>query len=479
MTGFASLPVLRRTLLLIGILVLFCVRSGAWATGQPETDCSEPSDHDDGDDECDVDGDENHEDGGDDADRTAEQRNVVHEDRRSCDDHDACTADACSEGRCAHDPIPGCTSCSDASQCDDGNGCTVDACSEGGVCGHQWIDGCQRCESDLDCNDANPCTSEVCTAGACKRFAIADCKPCEAASDCDDGQACTADVCSEGSCSHIQMDGCQPCESNADCDDHNPCTGEACTAGACKRFAIADCKPCEGASDCNDGSACTDDTCSDGVCQHARVEHCTPCGSDADCNDGDACTIDRCDAGACVQEKAPKCSTPEICGDCIDNDGDGLVDYEDPDCCAQMHALTMQRMKVRRPGGKPHRKGLRLKAVYAESMPAGFDPKHQDTSIQLSDSRGQLFCKTIAASHWMKRRGGFKFWDMNSSFAGGLSDGRFMTRRNGRVLFRTQGKKVQLRSVDGGRLRVTVRVGGQCMQSSMALHERKNGLVFP
>ncbi|HYR95352.1 MAG TPA: hypothetical protein VEM57_01395 [Candidatus Binatus sp.] len=436
MTLLASLPVLRRIVLLIGILVLFCVRSGASAHEYRATSsCSGPSDDDGNDDheECGDDLDDGDEEGGDD-------------DGRSCDDHDPCTADACSDGHCVHDAIPGCTACSEASQCGDGDACTADTCPEG-VCEHHDIEGCQRCESDGDCGD---------------------------------GDACTADACSDGACSHEQTAGCQPCAADADCDDHDLCTGESCTAGACKRFTIADCQPCTTATDCDDRSACTTDTCSDGVCQHGRIEGCTPCAADTDCSDGDACTINRCDAGACAHERAPECSKPqEICGDCIDNDGDGLVDYEDPDCCAQMQGLAVQRMMVRRPGGKAHRKRLRLKAVYAEAMPPGFDPQRQDTSIQISDRRGQLLCKTIQASHWMKRRRGFKFWDMNGSFAGGLSDGRFMTRQSGRVLFRTQGKKVQLRSVEGTNLRVTVRVGTRCTQSSMTLQQRKNGLSYP
>jgi hypothetical protein len=451
---------LRRIVLMIAILVVFCVRTGARADDQSPAEPACPAespdhgdDHDDGDDDHDeCEGDE-HEDGDhDDGDEDGEHHDVGHYERygkgRSCDDQDPCTTDACSDGHCTHVAVDGCTACTgpEDSACDDGDACTADTCSDG-ICRHAESEGCQRCE---------------------------------VSADCDDHDACTTDTCSAGACEHASLVGCERCEVAADCDDHDRCTGESCVAGSCKRFPIADCKPCTSGAECNDGSACTDDACTDGVCTYARIEGCTPCGADTDCDDHEACTIDRCNEGACAHERKAECPKPvEVCGDCLDNDGDGLVDYEDPDCCAQMNPLVVRRLMLRRPGARPHGKRLRLKSVYADAMPAGFDPLRNDTSIQISDRRGQLLCKTIAAHHWMKRRKGFKFWDMNGSFAGGLSDGRFMVKRSGRILFRSQGKKIQLRSIDGTTLRVTVRHGNRCTQSSMALHERKNALVFP
>src|SRR5262249_40980564 len=89
----------------------------------------------------------------------------------------------------------------------------------------------------------------------------------------------------------------------------------------------------------------------------------------------------------------------EQCGDCIDNDGDGLVDYEDPDCCAQLLSLGLKHASLR-VATAPGRGALRVKATYASTAPSGFDPLGQDTSFQVSDASGPIFCTTIAASHW-------------------------------------------------------------------------------
>ncbi len=51
-----------------------------------------------------------------------------------CDDHNACTTDACGSP-CLHTPIAGCTVCTTSADCNDSNVCTNDTCSFG-VCAH-------------------------------------------------------------------------------------------------------------------------------------------------------------------------------------------------------------------------------------------------------------------------------------------------------------------------------------------------------
>jgi hypothetical protein len=167
-----------------------------------------------------------------------------------------------------------------------------------------------------------------------------------------------------------------------------------------------------------------------------------------------------------------------VCGDCIDNDRNGLVDYEDPACCQATVQLGLGKLMLR--PGKKRGDRIRLASQYSPAIPQGFDPLTHDTSIQLSDANGVIFCTTVTADHWMVRnRRHLAFWDRKGQFSGGLSDGRFTVKRSGQVLFRTHGKKVRLRTMDAGAVRVTVRTGAVCSQAEATLRARKATLIAP
>ena len=335
--------------------------------------------------------------------------------------------------------------------CDDGNACTVDSCHGTGGCTHEAIAGCQPCTTASDCDSGNACTTETCDAGRCVYQPISGCQPCATASDCTDGNACTTESCNAGRCAYDTIAGCQPCTTASDCNDRNACTTESCNAGRCAHDTIGGCEPCTTVSDCDDGNACTTETCNAGRCGHAVVADCTPSPT----------------------------KPVEICGDCIDNDGDGLVDWEDPDCCEQLIAMQPQRVMLKRPTAKG-RNRMRVKAIYSYFTPVGFDPNQHDTSLQISDGAGQVVCATVPAGHWMRptpRR--FSFCDKDGTFAGGLRDGRFVKRKSGRVIFRAVSRKFPNRPIDGTSVRITVRVGNQCSQSTMGLRAKKKALVYP
>src|SRR3989442_1409242 len=113
-------------------------------------------------------------------------------------------------------------------------------------------------------------------------------------------------------------------------------------------------------------------------------------------------------------------------------------------------------------------------------MPESFDPGSEDTSIQISDANGQVFCQTVAARNWTHpRRRTFRFKDKKGLFAGGLRNGKFRLKKTGEIMFRTRGKRVALRATDGRDVNVTVRVGDRCAQSRMTLRLKRKGLVFP
>jgi len=182
----------------------------------------------------------------------------------------------------------------------------------------------------------------------------------------------------------------------------------------------------------------------------------------------------------CEHTADPSCQPREICGNCIDDDGDGLVDAEDPDCCSAPVALDLRKLKIRLAGGKITGSRMRMKARSAQFAMQSMDPVTQDTSIQISDGHGQVFCQTITAKNWKHpNRRTYRFRDKAGSFAGGLKNGNFKMKKNGKVLFRTRGKKVSLRSTTGENVLVTLRVGNQCAQTQMSLRSLKKGLVFP
>ena len=109
--------------------------------------------------------------------------------------------------------------------------------------------------------------------------------------------------------------------------------------------------------------------------------------------------------------RSPNRASGETCGNCADDDGDGFVDYEDPDCCTRTLTLDLQTFKLNAPKPKLLLKRLSLTGLYAGVASESFDPLSQDTSVQVSDASGQLLCTTIEASHWMHRtRRKIAFW---------------------------------------------------------------------
>jgi hypothetical protein len=305
------------------------------------------------------------------------------------------------------------------------------------------------------------------------------------ASACDDGDACTVDACVAGACAATPVDGCVACTSGADCEDADTCTLDVCgAAGVCEHETLAACPSCSSDADCADADACTTEQCgATGSCLVTVAPGCQACSADADCNDADTCTTDTCAAGACVHASIPSCVPAEICGDCLDNDGDGQVDYEDSDCCGSQAGLEIRRMKLNPTTEKVKATKLRLKAKHVAFDAASLDPAHQDTTLQIADGAGQVFCQTITADHWThKKKRVFRFKDKPGAFAGGLARGAFKLKKNGKIAFNAKGKKMVLSPTSGQAITVTLRVGEQCAQMQLGMRGARragHGLVFP
>jgi hypothetical protein len=245
--------------------------------------------------------------------------------------------------------------------------------------------------------------------------------------------------------------------------------------------AIPGCKTCQQVSDCADDDECTTEACSAGRCEYTQAEECActnqpeVCGDGTD-NDCDGATD--CDDANC--SAAPGCEAPaEVCGDCIDNDFDGLVDYEDSDCCAEQMTLGLKKVTLGTKAPRSRGNGLRMKARSLRGNRGVFNPLRDDTTLQIKDESGQLFCTTVVSKYWKKKGKSFRFRDKKGSFAGGLKKGRFKVKKNGQIVFRTSGRKMTLRAPSKRQINLTLRVGDSCWQAPTTLRQRKSRLVAP
>jgi hypothetical protein len=86
-----------------------------------------------------------------------------------------------------------------------------------------------------------------------------------------------------------------------------------------------------------------------------------------------------------------------VCDNCLDDDGDGLIDAEDPVCCATPQPLSVTDARFR-----PHRSTLRVHATLPAGTFADLDPRRQDVMLQIRSDAGELVCCTIVSTQWQK-----------------------------------------------------------------------------
>ena len=197
-------------------------------------------------------------------------------DGTACDDGSLCTAgDACSTGACGGAPV----------ETDDHNPCTADACSPSGGVSHTPTPG-------MACGDGDLCNgSEVCNAaGAC----VAGTPTAT-----DDHNPCTADSCNPatGEAVHTNDDG-------AICSDGNACTRvDACRAGACVG---SDPVVCAALDQCHTAGTCDP---SNGVCSTPNAANGTSCSDGSGCTQSDTCQNGTCTSGAAVTCQNGTCNS--------------------------------------------------------------------------------------------------------------------------------------------------------------------------
>jgi hypothetical protein len=195
-----------------------------------------------------------------------------------------------------------------------------------------------ECARDADCSDGNACTVDACAGGVCT-FAARSCDDADACSVdtsdpaagcqysavlCNDVDACTLDTCDAAG-------GCRT--SPLVCDDANPCTNDSCDSALGCRFA---------ARSCDDANPCTVDSCNAaaGGCVATPLAGCRPCADASQCGDAKVCTDDVCTAaGTCSNPKnRASCDDGNLCtvgdrclnGSCI---GGPIMNCNDGDPC--------------------------------------------------------------------------------------------------------------------------------------------------
>ena len=261
---------------------------------------------------------------------------------KSCNDGNACTADACDKqsGKCSFTNLT--TACDDGTKCtdndtcangaclgksvncDDDNPCTDDSCDQ--------VKGCQNAANTAPCNDSDACTDfDQCASAQCLG------KPKDVAKDCSDDNSCTDDGCDKASgCTHVanvgkcddgnactKNDTCQKglcapgpsicaCQKDADCagqEDGDLCNGTlSCVANKCVVNA-ATIITCDASSD----TSCSQNQCTPktGKCALVSVNEAKTCDAD-----GSVCTVgDVCKAGKCLAGPAAKCGDSSVCTD--------------------------------------------------------------------------------------------------------------------------------------------------------------------
>jgi len=366
-----------------------------------------------------------------------------------------------------------------------------------GVCGDTVVSPGEQCERNADCG-AGICVDCSCQSATTTTTTTASSSTttttvppeCDDDADCNHGSVDGAFVCEDGHC-------VPACDEDSDCIQGSPQGAFVCDDGHCV-------PPCDADSDCNQDSTSGAFVCVDG--------HCVPGGSSttsttttttststsshssttstnttttstslAGCRSDDDCPVGRCVDGVCTPEcednadcnvGSPtgalvcvdgRCQGGEVCDDCTDNDGDGLVDFEDPDCCSQAAGVRfeMQPKKGRFRQVAPQVARLLLKGALARSgLGTMIDPPSQQISVQIRNQSGEVLCARIPAGKFRKTKKGFRYARKKSPLPVELGrnlDGvRVKVSKNGQVRFRVKGRKAQLTTPAEGTLEVTV-----------------------
>ena len=229
----------------------------------------------------------------------------------TCDDNNACTADALKGGaatcdaQCTHGAVTACTS---------GDQCCPSGCSNPGdadcqpTCGNGTVDPGETCDGNCPttCNDNNACTTDTLTGSAATCNVACERAPVTA---CTTGDGCCPSACSRPGdtdcapkCGDGVVDANETCDGNCatSCNDNNACTTDVLTGAAnlcnvtCTNTAVTVCSAT--ADQCCDKTLCnaTNDVDCMPTCGNGTVEPSETCDGNcpASCDDSNPCTTD-------------------------------------------------------------------------------------------------------------------------------------------------------------------------------------------
>jgi hypothetical protein len=153
--------------------------------------------------------------------------------------------------------------------------------------------------------------------------------------------------------------------------------------------------------------------------------------------------------GAGERDGTPRCGADclsldtsgchEVCGNCADDDGDGLVDFEDPDCCGgSPAALALRKVRIRPTGGESK---LQLDAEAALELDGGLATPIRDVFLQLRGAGDpSAFCLRVPAAGLAERRGKLA---LAAGGSGGLGKLALRTKKKtGAIRLQAAGKRL-------------------------------------
>jgi len=146
----------------------------------------------------------------------------------------------------------------------------------------------------------------------------------------------------------------------------------------------------------------------------------------------------------------------ERCDNCRDDDGNGLIDAEDPRCCASRADGTLQRGLLR-----PRADGtttLRLNATLGDAGLA-VDPPAEDVSLLVRAGDGEPLCVVLPAGSFTQRGRRFRHQGPKET-AGVLRRAVIPVKADGTVRYRALGPRLPFPiDATASRLAVAVTVG--------------------
>ena len=174
----------------------------------------------------------------------------------------------------------------------------------------------------------------------------------------------------------------------------------------------------------------------------------------------------------------------ELCDNCSDDDGDGLVDFEDTDCCAAA-PMTLKKSSLRSRG--QGLTTLKLAAKLATSPIADGTTATQDLTVQLRDATG-VFCARVPAGSLTRRKKGLVFRDQDGTVTSARGIERVtLTAKGTGAKLAVAGREAQLATPAAGSLTVTLglrdpataEAANQCTTAIATFRATKKGLRYP